>query len=330
MEIVKTASGLVELAKVEKGSVLTIGNFDGVHIGHREIINTARYLADERRTELVLMTFEPHPLAVLYPEKPPGILTPLSLKKYLLAESGVDFLIVSKSTSDFLRLSAEDFVQRFLVENIQPSILVEGDSFNFGCGRGGSIQTLKKFGAEKGFDVLVVEAKEVKLSTDQTFKVSSTIIRELLASGKVSDAAISLGRPYRLIGKVIPGKGKGKQLGFPTVNMEQPEQLVPSEGVYAGLVEIGDSFEQICSAKERIPAVFSIGRTQTLGSDYPMLIEAHLLAEDPGDSYGKWLAMDFVKFIRHQKKFDSPEQLSEQIAKDCRYAKEILTTDFTD
>jgi len=270
------------------------------------------------------MTFEPHPLAVLYPEKVLGILTPLAFKKHLLAEFEIDYLFISKSTPELLSLSPEDFIQQFLVENIQPNVVVEGESFNFGCGREGSIQTLEKLGAEKGFEVSKIEAKEVKLSTGQTVKVSSTIIRELLAGGKAADVAIALGRPYRLIGQVIPGKGRGKQLGFPTANMEPTQQLIPAEGVYAGFVEIGASFEQVCRAKEKIPAALSVGRAETFISDHPLLVEAHILGQNIGDLYGKWLAMDFVRFIRHQQKFSSPEQLSTQIEKDCQKTKQIL------
>jgi len=324
VEIVETTSGLAELAKVEKGCVLTIGNFDGVHLGHRQILIAAKQAATKRWKQLVVMTFEPHPLTVLYPEKARSILTPLALKKHLLAEFGVDCLFVSKSTPELLSLSAEDFVQRFLVENIQPGIVVEGESFNFGCGRDGSIQTLQKLGAEKGFEVSVIEAREVKLSIGQTVKVSSTIIRKLLAGGKVADAAIALGRPYRLIGQVIAGKGKGKQLGFPTANMEPSGQLIPAEGVYAGFIEIGNGFEQVCEAKEKIPAVFSIGRAKTYISDYPLLVEAHILGQDPGDLYGKWFSMDFVKRIRGQQKFETEKELSAQIANDCEKTKQIL------
>jgi riboflavin kinase/FMN adenylyltransferase len=324
VKIVETTSGLAELAKVEKDCVLTIGNFDGVHLGHRQILTAARQTAMKRKRQLVVMTFEPHPLAVLYPQKAPGILTPLALKKHLLAEFGIDCLFVSKTTSELLSLSAEDFVQRFLVENIQPNVVVEGESFNFGCGRGGSIQTLEKLGADKGFEVSKIVAKEVKLSTGRTVKVSSTIIRDLLADGKVADAAVALGRPYRLIGQVISGKGRGKQLGFPTINMKPLQQLIPDEGVYAGFVEIGDSFEHVCKAKDPPPAALSIGRAETLGSDNPLMIEAHILTEDVSGLHGKWLAMDFVKHLRGQKKFETEKELSDQIANDCQKAKEIL------
>ncbi len=333
MRIIETISGL---EKIKSGSVLTIGNFDGVHLGHQEILIAAKQTASERRAELVVMTFEPHPLVVLHPQKRPGILTSLALKKHLLAEFGVDCLLVLKTTSELLSLSPQDFVEQFIVKNIQPGVVVEGESFNFGCGRGGGVRTLQELGAEKGFEVSVVEAKEVKLSTPplggagstgQTVQISSTLIRNMLEGGNVADAAIALSRPYRLIGQVVPGCGKGKQLGFPTANVEPVRQLVPAEGVYAGFVQIANSEEKICAAKEKIPAAFSIGRSETLGSDNPLAIEAHVLIGEVGDLHDKWLAMDFVKRIRDQQKFETEKDLSAQIAKDCEKAKEILAAD---
>jgi len=321
MRIIEIISGL---EKIKSGSVLTIGNFDGVHLGHQEILIAAKQTASERRAELVVMTFEPHPLVVLHPQKRPGILTSLALKKHLLAEFGVDYLLVLKTTPELLILSPQDFVEQFIVKNIQPGVVVEGESFNFGCGRGGGVRTLQELGAEKGFEVSVVEAKEVKLSTDQTVRVSSTIIRNMLEGGRAADAAVALSRPYRLIGQVVPGCGKGKQLGFPTANIEPVRQLVPAEGVYAGFVQIANSEEKICAAKEKIPAAFSIGRSETLGSDNPLAIEAHVLIGEVGDLHDKWLAMDFVKRIRDQQKFETEKDLSAQIAKDCEKAREIL------
>jgi len=324
MRIIETISGL---EKIKSGCVLTIGNFDGVHLGHQEILIAAGQTAAKRGAELVVMTFEPHPLTVLRPQKLPGILTSLALKKHLLAEFGVDCLFVVKSTVELLSLSPQDFVEQFIVKNIQPGVVVEGESFNFGCGRGGGVRTLQSLGAERGFEVSVVGAKEVGLSTGQTVRVSSTLIRNVLEGGRAADAAVALGRPYRLIGQVVPGCGKGKKLGFPTANMEPARQLVPAEGVYAGFVQTGDSEEKVCGAKERVPAAFSIGRSETLGSDNPLAIEAHILIDDVGDLHGKWLAMDFIKRIRDQQKFETESQLSEQIAKDCEKAREILATE---
>ena len=327
MRIIESIS---DLDRISRGCTLTIGNFDGVHIGHQEILTAARQNATERGTELVAMTFDPHPAAVLHSEKPIGVLTPLPLKKHLLAEFGVDCLVVLKSTVELLRLSPQDFVEQFLVKNIQPSVVVEGESFNFGFGRTGGVDTLQQLEDEKGFEVVVVDAKEVKFLSGRIERISSTMVRDMLESGEVADAAVALGRPYRLVGKVVPGCGKGKQLGFPTANIEPSEQIIPAEAVYAGFVEIADTFEQLMSAKEKKPAALSIGTAQTLGHDRPQSVEAHLLTENVGRLTGKWMAMDFVEHIRGQIKFPNETDLAEQIAKDCQKAKSILATDFTD
>jgi len=327
MRILQTIS---DVKKVRKGCVLTIGNFDGVHLGHQEILVAARQTAVERKVELVIMAFEPHPLAILYPRKSPGILTPLVLKKHLLAEFGVDYLFITKSDLELFSLSPKDFVEKFITQNIKPDVVVEGESFNFGSNRSGSVYTLQSLGSELGFEVSIIKAREVKLSTGQVVIVSSTVIRNLLTSGRVADAAIALGRPYRLIGQVVTGKGKGKQLGFPTANMQPGQQLIPAEGVYAGYVEIGDTAEQVCKTQKKLPAAFSIIKPETPGGEYPLLIEAHLLGENVGKLHGKWMAMDFIKRLRDQQKFETDSELAAQIAKDCEKAKEILATEATE
>jgi riboflavin kinase/FMN adenylyltransferase len=315
-----------DLEKIKKGCVLTIGNFDGVHLGHQEILAAAKRIAQERAAELVAMTFEPHPVAILHPDRAPDVLTPLEIKTHLLAECGVDCLIVLQDSRTLLNLSPDDFVSRFLVENVRPSVVVEGHDFNFGLHRAGNIDTLRELSSEKGFEVCVIGPKEIKLSTGQTVRVSSTIIRYMLESGHVADAAAALGRPYRLMEKTIPGRGIGKKLGFPTLNMKKPTQVIPAEGVYAGFVKIGQTIEDVLACGEKIPAVYSIGQARTYGQEFPLLIEAHLLIENVGDLVGKYMAMDFVQRIRSQQKFKTPEDLSKQIAQDCEKAKEILST----
>jgi len=324
MKIVEATSGLAELAPVEKGCVLTIGNFDGVHIGHREILSAAKQTAEDRRTQLLVMTFEPHPLVVLHPHQKPGILTSLELKKHLLAEAGADCLLIIKSTPELLSLSPDEFVEQFITKGTQPGIVVEGESFNFGSGRVGNVKMLQKIGTGKGFLVSIIDPKEVQISTGKMAKVSSTLIRNMLKNGSVADAAVALSRPYRLIGQIIPGRGKGKQLGFPTANIEPVEQLVPVDGVYAGFVQIGDSEQDVCAATAKRPAALSIGRSETIGSDNPLAIEAHILTDNVGDLHDKWLAMDFIQRIRSQQKFDSEKDLTGQIANDCEEVKKIL------
>ncbi len=276
----------------------TIGNFDGVHVGHQQNIKVARDLAVLENTTLAVMTFEPHPVAILHPEKAPGVLTPLNLKIRLIENCLVDFLIVLRDTASLLRLAPADFVDKFLLKDVRPVALVEGDDFNFGANRAGTIETLKQMAEPEGFDVVVVPPKMVKLHTGQSVRASSTTIRYMLQSGHVADASVLLGRPYRLIGQIIPGRGKGRQIGYPTLNMQIPSQIIPQQGVYAGYVLLGSSQDDVCKFDNRLPAVFSIGQAVTL--------------------------MDFVEHIRIQRRFESPEALAAQIAKDCQSAKQIL------
>ncbi len=306
-----------------KGCCLSIGNFDGVHIGHQNIIQTARQKADEKHTSLVVATFEPHPVAILHPQFAPERLATLQFKEKLLTENGADYLLLLKSDKNLLSLSARDFAEKILAKGIAPAVVVEGEDFHFGSGRNGNIHTLTYLGSEFGFEVVSIEQQTAKLSIGSAVTVSSTLIRNLLLQGKVADAAVALTRPYRLIGKVIAGRGRGKQLGFPTANLGQLNQLVPAEAVYAGTVEVGDSEESVCQTKSAIPAAFSIGRSATYGPDHPLLIEAHILM-DVEDLTDKWMAFDFVQKIRDQQKFVSEKALAEQIVKDCQKAKEIL------
>ncbi|MBN2588557.1 MAG: bifunctional riboflavin kinase/FAD synthetase [Sedimentisphaerales bacterium] len=321
MRIIQSLS---DCGDVSKGGVLTIGNFDGVHLGHQEILSFARQKAVQRAAQLIVMTFEPHPVAILYPEKAPGVLTPLEVKQNQLEKLGVDCLIVLRDSAELLSLSPEDFVRNVIVEYLQPSMVVEGDDFNFGATRAGNIKTLQKLGVEYGFKVHALQSKKIKLSTGQVVRVSSTMIRYMLESGHVNDANVAFGRPYRLIEKIIHGRGVGTKLGFPTLNMKVPAQVIPAEGVYAGFVYLGETSDDALNSEKRYPAVYSLGQARTYGDEFPLLIEAHLFDENVPDTAGKYMAMDFISHIRNQHKFRSPEELSSQISKDCEKAKEIL------
>jgi riboflavin kinase/FMN adenylyltransferase len=313
-----------KLTDTDRRCVLTIGNFDGIHLGHRQIITVASEAAKDRKLPLVAMTFEPHPVAALFPEKSHGVLTPLELKQAVLGEAGIDCLFVVRSTGEVLGLSPEDFVVKFLSEALEPVVVVEGEDFNFGAKRAGSIQTLWQLGQEHGFEVTVVPAEGMELSTGKEVRVSSTLIRDLIESGQVSDAANALGRSYRLVGTVVAGRGKGRHLGFPTANLDPADQIIPGEAVYAGYVEIGDTVEQVCESSAKIPAALSIGRAATIVSGHAQVIEAHILMGDVPDLLGKWLALDFVEKLRGQEKFESEEQLAGQIAADCEDARRCL------
>ena len=321
MRVLKTR---VDFGQVQNGCVLTIGNFDGVHVGHQEILRTARQLAEANDTEMAVMTFEPHPVAVLYPEKAPGVLTPLPLKLHLLKDYADHCIIVLEDNRDLLALSPEDFVDEFLMATIKPSVIVEGDDFHFGAGRAGDVNTLSQLGRERGFHVVVVPPKQIELATKQSIRVSSTVIRYMIESGHVAEASAALSRPYRLVGPVVRGWGRGRKLGFPTLNMSMPEQILPAEGVYAGLVDLADDPQQLLEQQQHRPAVFSIGQARTFGDQHPLLIEAHLLNENIADMTGKWMAMDFAQRLRSQHKFSTPEELVAQIEKDCEAARQIL------
>lgn len=321
MKVVESVSALED---IYSGAVVTVGNYDGLHIGHQQILLAGKKIAQKKGVQLLVMTFEPHPAEILHPEKAPAVLTPRPLKQKLLEGFGVDCWVVLRTSSEVLSLSAPEFIEKFLVEPVGPCEVVEGEDFNFGSGRAGDVELLQRLGSVNGFEVTIVPARTIEL--DQIVRVSSTMIRYMLEGGEVADAAVGFGRPYRLVGKIIAGRGKGKELGFPTLNMKRPDQLIPAEGVYAGFVSIAQSYQTACTADDKMPAVFSIGQARTFGDEHPMLIEAHLLSEPESDPTGKHMAMDFIRHIRRQHKFASIDELSGQIARDCDKAKLILGT----
>ncbi len=316
---------IAALEGIEKGWALTIGNFDGVHLGHRDIIAAGLNAARSRSlTGLAVMTFDPHPASVLQPQRALGMLTPSVLKRHLLASLGVQCLIIIKDSMNLLNLSPKDFVDKFLLNTVGPRVLIEGPDFNFGYGRSGTVETLRQLGADRGFDVVVVPQREVAVNDRPAQTCSSSLIRRLVLEGGVRAASGALGRPYRLIGKTHRGRGIGRQLGFPTANIDPLDQIVPAEGVYAGLVITGKSAEDVCGGYAPRPAAFSIGRAKTFLTDHPLLVEAHILEPNVGDLSETWLALDFVERIRAQRRFDTRDELKVQITKDCDRAREIL------
>lgn len=323
MKIIDSKTALETL---RKGWALTIGNFDGLHLGHTDIIAQAKKAKeDHNATGLAVMTFDPHPVAILHPERAPEILTPPSIRRQILANLGVDTLIMIRDSYDLLNMSPAAFVDEFLIKHVSPKVVIEGPNFTFGYGRSGTIETLQTLANDRSFDVIVVKGRNVKLSDGSTVMCSSSLIRELIENGKMTDAATAMGRHYRLIGYTVKGRGLGKQLGFPTANIGPVDQLIPAEGVYAGFVAVAGNSPDVVASTQKRPAVFSIGRAKTFITDHPLLLEAHILEPDVEDLYGKWLAMEFVKKIRSQRRFDDHHELSKQIAQDCKEAKNILT-----
>lgn len=298
------------------GVVLTIGNFDGVHRGHQAILSAGRKRADAIGVDLVAMTFDPHPLAVLAPDRTPPLLSPLEEKLRWFEQYGIDLAVLAKSEPVLFDMSAEAFIAEIIVARFQPQFVIEGASFAFGKNRKGNVQVLKQLSPRYSFEVEIVEPIRVTLEDQLEQVVSSSLIRRLLQIGAVDQARLCLGRPYMLLGKVESGAGRGATLGFPTANICIHDQLVPTEGVYAGLARIeGNSYT----------AAISIGRNATFkGED--TLVEAHLL-DFTDDLYDQSIRLELLVRIRQQEAFDSSESLSRQIARDVEQIRTIVAAD---
>ncbi len=301
----KIYSGVSSISETLRGAVLAVGNFDGVHLGHQRILDAATSLAASSGAEMVVMTFEPHPLAVLTPDHAPARLTTFDEKVRLFAQAGVHSVIRLVADKRLLALPAETFVREVLIGHIRPSHIVEGPGFRFGQGRKGDVDLLRAMAREADFQLHIVEHYRLALASQTAFTVSSTLIRRLLANGAVEDAAACLGRPYCLVGSVVRGDGAGRHLGFPTMNLAVPGQLVPAEGVYAGRAEV---------ANVRAAAAISIGRRPTLSGN-ELVVEAYVL-DQTGDWYGRTARLGFVRRIRDQVRFETREALTRQIARD--------------
>jgi len=285
--------------------VLSIGNFDGIHRGHQQLLAEAHRLREQSGAPMVAAaTFEPHPLTVLRPEIAPPRLTTLQRKLALLEEARVDALVVLPPSRQVLDLTAEQF-WTILRDSVRPSFLIEGSSFNFGKGRGGSIEKLREWSAGTSVQLRVVEPVSVALLDLLVVSVSSSLIRWLLAYGRVRDAAICLGRPYELRGRVVAGAGRGRELGVPTANLECEPQLIPADGVYAGRCLVGGT---------SWPAAVSIGTNPTFGEN-PRTVEAHLIGFT-GDLYNQSVALELIDWQREQQVFGNIDELKDRIARD--------------
>ncbi len=296
-----------------RGAVLTVGNFDGVHLGHQRILRTAHALAQVSSAKTVALTFEPHPLAALRPERAPARLTLWEDKYRQLQLAGADVVIRLTADATVLSLTAEDFVKHILVQTLHPSYVVEGPDFGFGRNRGGNIDTLRAMSAKGGFQVRVVEPYRLRLSGGRHVTVSSTVVRECLSQGGIEDAAACLGRPYVLIGEVVHGAGDGHKLGFPTINLNVRGQLAPAEGVYAGWAEVNGI---------RGAAAISIGRRPTMdGRD--LTIEAFIL-DQSGDWYAASAKVGFLSRLRDQVRFADRAELIAQITQDVEAVRAVV------
>jgi len=294
--------------------VLTLGNFDGVHLGHQAILHRAVEEARARAAHTAALTFEPHPIAVLAPDRAPPILQPLHDRLAMLRELGLDLCVVQRFTRGFAALTPEQFVEEFLVRHLELVHVVVGHNVRFGRNRAGSVQTLQALGARLGFEVDVVGPVEV-----DGRQVSSTRLREVVQAGDMRQARRLIGRPYTLRGRVVLGERRGRTLGFPTANLHpRPRLLLPPDGVYAVSAAIDG---------RRVPGVLNIGIRPTFGGAR-RTVEAHFL-DFAGDLYRRWLVVEFIERLRGESAFAGPEALKAAIAADVARARRVLAAEPT-
>ena len=295
--------GLEEFNPPDSGIVLAIGNFDGVHCGHGRIIEAACGQARESGASTVVMTFEPHPLLIVAPQRAPGRLTTLPEKLALLQATDVDTVIVMRSEPALLDRSPEEFLA-LLAERCRPRAIVEGATFSFGRGRQGSAETVREYARRFEYAAQVVDLVCAELPGSPV--VSSSAIRRALAQGRLDDANTMLGRSYRIVGVVGAGAGRGAPLGFPTANLEAIEHLLPREAVYAAVAQVErDEF--------RLAAV-NIGPQPTFGQSASR-VEAHLLGFS-GELRGRRLGLHLVAKLRGQSRFANANELAAQLHRD--------------
>jgi riboflavin kinase/FMN adenylyltransferase len=301
-----------------RGAVLAMGNFDGLHLGHAALIGRVRDLARERDAPAAVLTFEPHPRAVLMPAAEPFRLTPFRVKEREIARLGIDYLFVQHFDMAFAAKSAEAFVEELIVEAIGVSHIVVGHDCTFGNRRRGTAELLRAAGERYGFAVTIVDP----VHAEDAAVYSSTRIRELLRAGKPRAAAAQLGRWWEIDGRVLVGDRRGRTIGFPTANLSLGDYLRPAFGVYAVRVS-GDGTDDPLGGRT-VDGVANLGLRPTVGGQEPRL-EAHLFDTD-ADLYGRHLRVSLVEFIRPEKKFAGLDALKAQIAKDAANARTMLAT----
>ena len=310
MELIKHID---KIEKPYKNAVITIGNFDGVHLGHQALFHEVIEKAEAINGTSIVLTFEPHPVRVLKQNGNLSLITIYAQKIELIENSGVDVLICVPFTKEFATISAKEFVQDVLLKSIGMKAIVVGKDYTFGKNREGNIDLLKIYAKNLGFEVIV--ADWIHTSKNWPGRISSTRTRELIMEGKVDEAQKLLGRYYQIRGKVTTGRDRGgKLLGFPTANIIPENELCPKNGIYAVTVE--------CSGKI-YQGVANIGFSPTF-DDHIFSVEVHILDFNE-NIYGKKIRVNFVQRIRGEKKFSSISELSDQIKKDIVKARNILS-----
>jgi len=291
------------------GGVVSVGVFDGVHLGHQQVLGRAVERAGRLGRPAVVFTFHPHPLGILRPVEAPPLIQTFGQKLELMRAVGIAAVVWPRHMDAVLAMPPEAFVAEVVCGALGARVMVEGGDFRFGAGAGGDRGRLQDLAARLGFEVEFVGDVEV-----DGRRVSSTRIRRLIASGRVEEAARCLGRPYSYVGTVVEGEHRGARLGYPTVNIDAPRFLRPAEGVYAGWATVRG---------RRHAAALSVGRTPTFGAGRPVLVEAFLLDFD-GELYGEQVALDFVAHLRPQQTFADADRLKARMAEDCAQVRRLL------
>lgn len=301
-------------------TVVTIGMYDGVHRGHQKLIGTAVARAQAMRRPCLLLTFDPHPAEVIRPGSHPAILTSMDRKAELVAELGVDAMCVLPFTPEFMRLSPEGFTHTVLVEHLHCAQVVIGQNFTYGHKAGGNVDTLVAEGRRFGFTVEGVELANVGADEDDV-TISSTYIRACVAAGDMDPAARALGRPHRVDGVVVRGDRRGRDLGYPTANVECPPfTAIPADGVYAGHLVTRDP--RSGASKERFPAAISVGTNPTFQGSR-RTVEAFVL-DFEGDLYGEHVGVEFTRRLRPMAAFPDVTALVAAMDKDVADTRRIL------
>lgn len=297
--------------------VATFGNFDGVHRGHRAILDELTRQGRERDLPAVAVTFDPHPVEVMHPERAPEIISPGPLRDELLEQAGVAGLLSLPFTTEFAQTSAVDYVVDTFVTGLQAQALVVGaDTRGFGAGYTGDVDLLRSLGEEHGFDVVVIEDQ------GETERWSSSAVRTHLAAGEVAAASSILGRPHRVVGTVVHGHHRGRELGYPTANLGADSLgLVPADGVYAGWLVRLDLPEG--DPERRLPAAISVGTNPTFDGQV-RVVESYVLDRTDLDLYGERVAVDFVGHVRPTLRFDSIDELLVAMARDVERTRDLL------
>ncbi len=289
----------------------TIGFFDGVHKGHRFLLEQVKREAALRGLSTLAVTFSDHPRRALQTDYRPLLLTTADEKIKWLADCQLDACMVLDFTSEMASLTAQEFMRSYLYEGVGVRCLVIGHDHRFGCRRAESFDDYVRYGAEMGMEVVQASA-----FCDEGVTMSSSVVRRMLEGGRVKEAAFALGRPYALYGTVVEGRRVGRNLGFPTANLqpESPDLLVPALGVYAVWAEVDG---------QRYPAMLNIGRRPTLDNGTDCSIEAHLFGFS-GDLYGKSLRLHFIERLRNEQKFASLDELRHQLQMDAAITQRLL------